>query len=488
MKKTYFLLILLFSVLSVSAQKAGRAIRIACVGNSITYGAGIQDREKNCYPAQLQAYLGDDYQVANFGCSGTTANSKGDYPYIHTAQHKQSMDFLPDIVLIKLGTNDTKPQNWRYKDNLKKDYQALIDEYKQLSSHPRIILLTPVRCYLAPDAEIKAGLIAGEVREMVEQLAWENKLEIINLYNLFDKEWQQQLFPDRLHPSGIGAGIMARKIGSYLIRKPEEHGHDITKQLEKDITGTFNFHGHQGFSFNNGKDKCLIVKPYFEAEGSPWIIRARFWGHEPQTDIALLEQGFHVVYCDVSDLYGSPHAVKRWDRLYKRMRKCGLNRKVVLEGMSRGGLIVYNWAAKNPGKVACIYADAPVMDFKSWPLGKEGTETDKRQLLEAYGFKSMSEALEWKHNPLDHTRKLAKAGIPILHVVGDDDRVVPVRENTSMFESRMKLLGAPITVIHKPGVDHHPHSLSDPAPIVRFILKATGHDAHFYKNVPAEEE
>lgn len=487
MKKTYLFLISLFFVLNIFAQAIGRPLRIACVGNSITYGSGIQNREKNSYPAQLQAYLGDDYLVANFGCSGATANSKGDRPYILTTQHKESIDFLPDIVLIKLGTNDSKPQNWRYKDNLKRDYQALIDEYKQLSSHPRIILLTPVRCYLNPEANIKANIIAGEIREMVEQLAWENKLEIINLYNLFDQEWQQQLFPDRLHPSGIGAGVMAKKIGSYLTREPEKQGHDITTQLDEDITGTFNFHGHQGFAFNNGEDKCLIVKPHSEAKGRPWIIRARFWGHEPQTDIALLEQGFHVVYCDVTDLYGSPRAVERWNRLYKRMRKCGFNHKVVLEGMSRGGLIVYNWAAKNPGKVACIYADAPVMDFKSWPLGKEGTETDKRQLLEAYGFRNIDEAMKWKQNPLDHARKLAKAGIPILHVVGDDDQVVPVKENTEVFEKRMKLLEAPITVIHKPRVGHHPHSLSNPAPIVRFILKATGNDAPFYDNVPAEK-
>lgn len=94
------------------------------------------------------------------------------------------------------------------------------------------------------------------------------------------------------------------------------------------------------------------------------MIRARFWGHEPQTDIALLEHGFHIVYCDVADLYGSDKAVQRWNSFYKRMVKAGFNKKVALEGMSRGGLIVYNWAAQNPEKVACIYADAPVMDFK----------------------------------------------------------------------------------------------------------------------------
>ena len=99
-------------------------------------------------------------------------------------------------------------------------------------------------------------------------------------------------------------------------------------------------------------------------------MRARFWGHQPQTDIALLEQGFHIAYCDVADMYGADIAVKRWNKLYAKMVTEGFHKKVVLEGMSRGGLIVYNWAAQNTDKVACIYADAPVMDIKSWPMGR----------------------------------------------------------------------------------------------------------------------
>ena len=173
------------------------------------------------------------------------------------------------------------------------------------------------------------------------------------------------------------------------------------------------------------------------------------------------------------------------------MIKAGLHRKVVLEGMSRGGLIVYNWSARNPDKVACIYADAPVMDFKSWPLGKiesEGFDSDKQQLLTAYGFKNEAEALNWKKNPIDCASIIAKAGIPILHVVGDADRVVPVKENTEIFENRMKALHAPITVIHKPGIDHHPQSLSTPEPIIRFILSATGRKSNLcIRAVPGNE-
>ncbi|MFR3710846.1 MAG: alpha/beta hydrolase family protein [Phocaeicola plebeius] len=179
----------------------------------------------------------------------------------------------------------------------------------------------------------------------------------------------------------------------------------------------------------------------------------------------------------MADLYGSDKATERWDRFYRYLRKHGFHRKAVLEGMSRGGLIVYNWAAKNPDKVACIYADAPVMDITSWPMGKgssEGSAEDTRRMMEVYGFGSEQEAAEWKGNPLDHAGRIARAGIPVLHVVGDADTVVPVAENTAVFEAEMKRLGAPVKVIHKPGIGHHPHSLNNPEPIVKFILQATG--------------
>lgn len=451
--------------------------RVACIGNSITHGAFIQNQEKNCYPAQLQYYLGNSFEVKNFGVSGTTLLSKGDSPYIKTNKYKESLAYQPDIILIKLGTNDTKPQNWTYKDDFIADYQSLIDSYRKLDSRPRIILLTPIRCFLPSDAAIKSQYIEKEVLPMVERLAWENQLEIINLFNIFGDQWEHSMLPDKLHPSSIGAGVMAKKIGEYLTSPTATPKKTMEQTLGLEQAKKFNFHGHQGYEFENEGANCLIVKPAMEAPGKPWIIRARFWGHEPQTDIALLENGFHVAYCDVADLYGSDEAVARWNRFYKRMVKAGFNRKVVLEGMSRGGLIVYNWAVQNPEKVACIYADAPVMDFKSWPMGK-GTSTgslnDTKNLLSAYKFNNEADAMAWNRNPIDCASVIAKAEIPVIHVVGDEDKTVPVAENTSLFEERMQKLNAPITVVHKPGVAHHPHSLNNPETIVRFILTATG--------------
>ena len=148
-------------------------------------------------------------------------------------------------------------------------------------------------------------------------------------------------------------------------------------------------------------------------------------------------------------------------------------RSVALEGLSRGGLIIFNWAAKNPDKVASIYADAAVCDFKSWPGGKgrgEGSKPNWAECLKAYGL-TEEEAMPYKGNPIDDLQALAKAGIPLLHVCGDADKIVPIEENTRIVERRYKELGGSIQVIVKPGVGHHPHSLKDPRPIVEFVLQ-----------------
>lgn len=455
---------------------AGSKVKVACIGNSITYGAFIPNRELNCYPAQLQAYLGEDYEVKNFGVSATTLLSSGDYPYISTDQYKQSLAYQPDIVFIKLGTNDSKPQNRPHLDQFKQDYLQLIDTYRHLPSKPRVILLTPVRCFIEGNTSISDSVLQVAVTPVIREIAYEQNLDVVNLYNLFGNEWESHIMPDRLHPSSIGAGSIAAKLYACL-STPATKTTDVVAGFSLKPVREFNFQGYKGYAYDNKGVEYFIVKPHQAAEGNPWIWRARFWGHEPQTDIALLERGFHVTYCDVADMYGSRDAVKRWDAFYKLATKAGLNKKVALEGMSRGGLIIYNWAAANPEKVACIYADAPVMDFKSWPMGKAssaGSEFDTKQLLSAYGFSTPEKALAWKKNPIDHAAVLAKAGIPMLHVVGDADEVVPVSENTEVFAKRLLEEGYMLPVIHKPGVGHHPHSLNNPEPIVQFILKATG--------------
>jgi pimeloyl-ACP methyl ester carboxylesterase len=236
------------------------------------------------------------------------------------------------------------------------------------------------------------------------------------------------------------------------------------------------FHGYDRYDSTYAGRSCIVVVPKTAAPGKPWIWRARFFGHEPQTDIALLAKGFHVAYIDVAGLFGAPEAVAIWNQFHTYLtRTHRFSARPALEGLSRGGLIVYNWAARNPDKVACIYADAPVCDIKSWPGGKgtgPGSAADWAKCLEAYGM-TEDQALSAKCNPIDRLEPLAQAGVPLLHVVGDADEVVPVPENTAILEQRYKALDGSIQVIHKPGIGHHPHSLEDPAPIVNFILAHT---------------
>jgi pimeloyl-ACP methyl ester carboxylesterase len=241
-------------------------------------------------------------------------------------------------------------------------------------------------------------------------------------------------------------------------------------QLDRPFDGEkSDFHSFDCYDFTRAGAACKVVVPKQVAEGRPWIWRARFFGHEPQLDIALLEKGFHVAYCDVADLFGAPAAVARWDEFYKFLvEEKGFHRKPALEGMSRGGLIIYNWAKKNPDKVSCIYADAPVCDIRSWPSGKGQIW---QQCLLAYGLQDEAEVQAFRGNPIDGLGALAKAKVPLIHVVGDADDVVPVKDNTAILEKRYKALGGEIQVIHKPGVGHHPHSLKDPTPLVDFITR-----------------
>jgi len=245
-----------------------------------------------------------------------------------------------------------------------------------------------------------------------------------------------------------------------------------------------NWKGYTRYDFRHDGRKCIVVVPKKSAKHHPWIWRARFFGHEPQVDLALLEKGYYLAYMNVANMFGSPTAVQHWNKFYKLLTETyHFNSRPALEGMSRGGLIIYNWAIANPTKVACIYGDNPVCDFKSWPAGKVKGKYHApswKACLKAYNFKNEKEALQYRGNPIDNLTPLAREVVPILHVCGMADTVVPPAENTNIIEKRYKRLAGKIKVIRKPGMNHHPHCLKEPKPIVDFILKNTVADYHKY--------
>lgn len=238
-------------------------------------------------------------------------------------------------------------------------------------------------------------------------------------------------------------------------------------------TKTSAWNGFEKLDFDVAGHASLLVKPKAPAAGNLWIWRTEFFGHEPQADLALLAAGWHVAYFKVSDMYGAPASIDLMAQFHAHVTKeFALAKRVVLEGFSRGGLYAVNFAAAHPDKTAALYLDAPVLDIRSWPGGKGTGKGDARcwaQALKIYGLTEETVAA-FKGNPLDQLVPLVKARIPILSVAGDADKVVPYAENTAILKQRYEALGGKIEVIVKPGVDHHPHSLKDPKPIVDFIL------------------
>ena len=194
-----------------------------------------------------------------------------------------------------------------------------------------------------------------------------------------------------------------------------------------------------------------------------------------------MKAGWHLAYVSVPDLFGSPKAIKQWEKFHGAMTtEYGLHAKPGLIGLSRGGLYCMNWGGRAPPeKTLAVYLDNAVCDFKSWPGGKPkklgtgaGSEAEWKKVLAAYDFKSDEDAIGYKLNPVDNLMSLAKAKIPLLLVYGDKDSVVPHGENSEVVFDRYKTLGAPVERIVKPGQDHHPHGLKDVTPVVKFFTEA----------------
>ena len=185
------------------------AVRVACIGNSITFGAGIRNRSRDSYPSVLARMLGGSYWVKNFGVSARTMLNKGDHPYMNEPAYKNALAFNPNIVVIKLGTNDSKSFNWKYKADFMKDAQTMIDAFKGLPSQPKIYLCYPSKAYLTGDG-INDDIISKEIIPMIKKLAKKNDLSVIDLHTAMDG--MPELFPDRIHPNEKGAQVMAKAV------------------------------------------------------------------------------------------------------------------------------------------------------------------------------------------------------------------------------------------------------------------------------------
>ncbi len=230
--------------------------------------------------------------------------------------------------------------------------------------------------------------------------------------------------------------------------------------LNANFTGTAEkYHGYDLFRFTLAGKNALVLIPNKVRAGSPWIFQTMFWDHKPLFDSIMAQNGYYVAFIDMGNTMGAPKAVAWMDSLYSHLTsKYGLSKKVNMFGISRGGLFMYNWARANISKISTMYGDGAVMDFVSWPCGCYGTGVgsvaDWSSLKSDYGFASDSIAKAYTGNPYQNMQSFAAAKIPIIHVYGEIDSVVPPAENALRANDSLKAHGWQMKLLPKPKTGH----------------------------------
>lgn len=211
----FFLFSLLIScaTIKIDENPQNRDFRIAAVGDSITYGLGIHPRYKNSYPAQLEKMSGSRWVVGNFGKSGATLLHEGDRPYIKTKQYREALEFEPDLVIIMLGTNDSKLKNREFLDDFISDYLDLISTFQSLDSHPQVCICYPVPAF-GGLYHIDDGVISKEIIPAIKKVADISGVLLLDLNSSFRS--RSSLFFDTIHPDKEGAGVIAREIFMFI--------------------------------------------------------------------------------------------------------------------------------------------------------------------------------------------------------------------------------------------------------------------------------
>ena len=218
--------IFIFFMIVATAGAAGLPKRVACVGDSITMGAHLKNPQSESYPAVLGQMLGAGFDVRNFGVGGATLLRKGDKPYIKQPDYTNALAFKPDIVVIVLGTNDSKHpgsgsldsnsavNNWQNKADFVSDYQDLIDQFRNANPEVRVFVGLPPPCFPGRWG-INNGTIQNEIIPLIREVSLKTRAGVIDLSPALAN--RQELFPDMVHPNAEGARLIANTVFKALM-------------------------------------------------------------------------------------------------------------------------------------------------------------------------------------------------------------------------------------------------------------------------------
>lgn len=238
------------------------------------------------------------------------------------------------------------------------------------------------------------------------------------------------------------------------------------------------WHGFSVYESKIDSFNIQIAEPKIPIKGKPWVISVGEIGDGFHWQIhkKLLKSGVHVAAINSYNVYGADYGLDLMDKLYTIARqKFDLPEKCGLFGISRAGLSVYRWAIRDPKRVACIYCEGPVLDFKTWPKNWLPSAKNWVELKQYYGFSSDAQAVSYKGNPIDNLEPIAKTKIPIRHVISitdeHDTKVVPNEKNTLKAQQYLQKMGHDMTVEIIPKGMKVPYEFDDES--IKFIILNT---------------
>lgn len=191
-------------------------IKVACVGDSITYGHSVSNWSENNYPKVLSGLLGDEYHVANFGVSGACVNTKGNKPYISRTIYEESLKYDADILVFMIGSNDSKPKNWVDTEYFLEEYQRLLDTYLQKENKPKVYIGICAKCY-STKFNIQPEIV-DQIAAVLREKYKNEDIKIVDIYELTNlhPEWFEK---DGIHPNAEGAKAIAMEFEKNILNK-----------------------------------------------------------------------------------------------------------------------------------------------------------------------------------------------------------------------------------------------------------------------------
>ena len=208
-----------------------KRIRVACIGDSITYGAGITNRARDSYPAVLQRLLGDGYEVRNFGHNGRTvlrdAVNGDNRGYVNQSAYREAVAFRPDVVVCNLGINDISDFAWNlfpadtqqtnaFATSFVRDYAEILAGFTRGAAKPQLVIWSPL-CPLFEGQRYFGSSRYGAIQSALRAVARVTGAKEVDAYTLFTPaERGAAFFPDKLHPNAAGAERLAERVAAAL--------------------------------------------------------------------------------------------------------------------------------------------------------------------------------------------------------------------------------------------------------------------------------